>query len=76
MSNRTIIRAWKDQDYRLSLGEAERAMLPENPAGRIELSDTDLAEAAGGFVLQRYTIYHCLITVVGCPTVVDITCIL
>jgi len=33
MSNRRTIRAWKDEDFRLSLSEAERASLPQNPAG-------------------------------------------
>jgi mersacidin/lichenicidin family type 2 lantibiotic len=43
-----IIRAWKDEDYRASLSEAERALLPEHPAGLIELSDDELAKLAGG----------------------------
>ena len=38
MTNRDIIRAWKDENYRSSLGAAERAALPENPAGLVELS--------------------------------------
>jgi mersacidin/lichenicidin family type 2 lantibiotic len=48
MSRLNIIRAWKDPEYRLSLSEAERAMLPENPAGLIELTDTELDSVAGG----------------------------
>ncbi|HYJ88248.1 MAG TPA: mersacidin/lichenicidin family type 2 lantibiotic [Pyrinomonadaceae bacterium] len=48
MSNIDIIRAWKDEAYRQSLTDAERAMLPENPAGRIELTDSDLGSVAGG----------------------------
>lgn len=43
-----IVRAWKDEDYRLSLTDAERAALPANPAGAIELSDADLGAVAGG----------------------------
>ncbi len=42
-----IIRAWKDEEYRMSLSEAERALLPENPIGMIELSDADLDAAVG-----------------------------
>lgn len=34
-----IIRAWKNEEYRLSLRGAEQAMLPEHPAGLIELRD-------------------------------------
>lgn len=43
-----IIRAWKDEDYRNSLSQAELASLPENPAGMIEISDGDLGKATGG----------------------------
>jgi mersacidin/lichenicidin family type 2 lantibiotic len=47
MSELNIIRAWKDAEYRQSLSEAERALLPEHPAGLIELSDADLIAAGG-----------------------------
>ena len=43
-----IIRAWKDPEYRLSLSEEEQALLPENPAGAIELTDDELETAVGG----------------------------
>ncbi|MGO8790101.1 MAG: mersacidin/lichenicidin family type 2 lantibiotic [Terriglobia bacterium] len=48
MSHRNIVRAWKDEEYRMSLSEAERSRLPENPVGAVELTDADLAGAAGG----------------------------
>jgi mersacidin/lichenicidin family type 2 lantibiotic len=48
MKNLDIIRAWKDEEYRQRLTEAERAFLPANPAGLIELADTELSLAAGG----------------------------
>lgn len=48
MSHLDIIRAWKDEDYWLSLDESERALLPANPAGLVELTDADLDQAAGG----------------------------
>lgn len=48
MKNKDIIRAWKDEEYRQSLSDAERAMLPINPAGMIELTDAELGSAAGG----------------------------
>ena len=50
-----IIRAWKDEEYRSGLSDAERARLPANPAGIIELSDADLGAVAGGteFELER-----------------------
>ncbi len=43
-----IIRAWKDEEYRLSLTEEQRALLPDNPAGLLELSDADLESVTGG----------------------------
>ena len=43
-----VVRAWKDEDYRMSLSEAERRMLPTNPAGLIEISDGELGAVAGG----------------------------
>ena len=48
MCNPEIIRAWKDEDYRMSLSEAERRMLPTNPAGLNEISDGELGLVAGG----------------------------
>ena len=52
MSKQNIIRAWKDQAYRRSLSAAERAALPANPAGRVDLDEltaAELAEIAGGY---------------------------
>ena len=43
MSYREIIRAWQDEEHR-----TERALLPENPIGLIELADEDLDTAVGG----------------------------
>ena len=37
MSKLEIIRAWKDQDYRASLTEEQRAQLPAHPSGAIEV---------------------------------------
>lgn len=48
MCKSDVIRAWKDEDYRMSLSEAERRMLPTNPAGLIEISDSQLGAVAGG----------------------------
>ncbi len=46
MSTLDIIRAWKDEEYRASLSEEQRALLPAHPAGLIELADAELV--AGG----------------------------
>jgi mersacidin/lichenicidin family type 2 lantibiotic len=48
LNNLSIVQAWKDEAYRRNLSENERAALPENPAGMIELTDGELAEVAGG----------------------------
>jgi mersacidin/lichenicidin family type 2 lantibiotic len=47
MSKIDIIRAWKDEEYRLSLTEAERALLPEHPAGLINLDDDQMNGVVG-----------------------------
>jgi mersacidin/lichenicidin family type 2 lantibiotic len=44
MSNATLIRAWKDEDYRESLGEVE------SPVGAMELSETELDQISGNGV--------------------------
>lgn len=48
--NSNIVRAWKDEFYRESLSDEERAQLPENPVGELELTDAELGSvfAAGG----------------------------
>lgn len=43
-----MIKAWKDEDFRLSLSDEERALLPENPAGVVELTDEALDELVQG----------------------------
>jgi mersacidin/lichenicidin family type 2 lantibiotic len=42
-----IIRAWKDEEYRASLTDAERAALPPNPAGLIDLDDEEMKKVLG-----------------------------
>jgi mersacidin/lichenicidin family type 2 lantibiotic len=49
MRHLDIIRAWKDEEYRLRLSGAERAQLPEHPAGVIELLEPESASVQGGF---------------------------
>jgi len=73
MSTKNIIRAWKDAEYRNSLSEIERASLPENPAGNVELTDAQL-ETAGGLAIRDNTwgsvcSYLCTLTCKswGCP---------
>lgn len=47
MKHIDVVRAWKDEDYRLSLSEDEQKLLAPNPVGLVELSDEDLAEVTG-----------------------------
>jgi mersacidin/lichenicidin family type 2 lantibiotic len=42
-----IVRAWKDEEYRLSLTEEERSCLPPHPAGWIELDEAQLSNIKG-----------------------------
>ena len=48
MTTKNIIRAWKDAEYRNSLSESERASLPPNPAGLIDVADAGLDDSGGG----------------------------
>ena len=56
MSHKKTIRAWKDEDFRLSLSEAELAQLPGNPAGPVELTDEQLRVVAGGVTIWVSTV--------------------
>lgn len=48
MTKIDIARAWRDPEYRASLSAAERAQLPEHPAGLVTLQDEDLTDVGGG----------------------------
>jgi mersacidin/lichenicidin family type 2 lantibiotic len=50
MRAETIIRAWKDPEFRASLTSEERAALPELPSGTpvTELDEGELSDAVGG----------------------------
>jgi mersacidin/lichenicidin family type 2 lantibiotic len=48
MSPNDIVRAWKDEEYLSNLNASDRAGLPEDPAGAIEISDRDLGDVSGG----------------------------
>lgn len=43
-----IVRAWKDEEYRLGLTATEMEAMPANPAGLTEIADSDLFLIAGG----------------------------
>jgi len=66
MSKLDIVRAWKDEEYCESLSDTERASLPVNPAGVIELTDAQLSAAGGG--AGEDLISTLTITLPICPT--------
>jgi mersacidin/lichenicidin family type 2 lantibiotic len=58
MAYQDIIRAWKDEEYRLSLSEEQRAVLPEHPAGLMELVDAELDNVQGAGSKGNYSVDH------------------
>lgn len=52
MSDKDIVRAWKDDEYRRKLASQGQAV-PGNPAGEEELSDEDLQKVAGGLPMSH-----------------------
>lgn len=48
ISDIDVVRAWKDEEYRNSLSEEQKAQLPENPAGLIDLTDEAINGVVGG----------------------------
>ncbi len=61
-----IARAWKDESFRAGLTDAQRAALPENPAGLIELSDAELDGVAGGRPKTTFFGGSCELWTLGC----------
>lgn len=64
MKKRDIARAWRDAEYRESLGEG--AEVPAHPSGAIELPDSVLAQAVGGNTEQLGTMGCCQGLTDGC----------
>jgi mersacidin/lichenicidin family type 2 lantibiotic len=62
MNGEQIIRAWKEEDYRLGLSGEELSALPENPAGLVELADMELGNVAGQTLTPCITIVTPLLT--------------
>ncbi len=52
-----IIRAWKDEDYRLGLDAQQWAMVPDHPAGDIELLEVELEDASTSAATNGTMIY-------------------
>lgn len=62
-----IVKAWRDDDYRLTLSDAEMAVMPQLPVGVAELSDVDL-EVVSGADSESLRSKGC------CPTSTGYTC--
>jgi mersacidin/lichenicidin family type 2 lantibiotic len=76
MSNSDVIRAWKDPAYRASLTAGERAALPANPAGTIDVTETELTGVEGGgshnlYCINRYVAVQHVTVSIQCPFVLD-----
>ena len=62
LDNATVIKAWRDPEFRVDLTSEQRAALPSHPAGIVEISDTEMESAAGA------TTYFCFLTFSYCIT--------
>jgi mersacidin/lichenicidin family type 2 lantibiotic len=60
-----IVRAWTDEEYRLGLSEEQSALLPENPAGLMELSDDDLQNIVGGSLCGGTVVCHNTVCIIA-----------
>jgi mersacidin/lichenicidin family type 2 lantibiotic len=60
-----VVLAWKDEDYRSSLTPEQLALLPDNPAGIVELDDQLLDVTLGGSTERLFTLGCCHITFNG-----------
>ena len=63
MSQKDIVRAWKDPQFRRQLG----ADAPVSPVGAIELSDALLDDVSGGVLRLRSTVTSVCTTSAACP---------
>lgn len=48
MKKETMIRAWRDEEFRASLSAAELSELPEHPAGLLDVDDDLLRSVSAG----------------------------
>ena len=62
-----VVRAWRDEEYRNSLTEDQRASLPENPAGFSTVDDAALRSLTGGCGRMTTFVSSCVTPPVNCP---------
>jgi mersacidin/lichenicidin family type 2 lantibiotic len=63
--NIDVARAWRDEDYFLSLTEEERASLGAHPAGAAPLEDEVLKSITGG--CECSVNHYCTASCTPCP---------
>ncbi len=74
MNTETIVRAWKDPEFRASLSAEQRASLPDSPAGRPfnEMDEVAVRDAVGGSLSRAVRNYassgfpDCTFTLTNC----------
>jgi len=59
-----VSRAWRDEEYYLSLSDEERASLGAHPSGLVDLNQADLRAVAGGIATRLDT---CSAICTPCP---------
>ena len=57
--NIDVARAWRDEDYYLSLTEEERASLGAHPAGAVAVADDVLTSITGGCGMKTPAVTVC-----------------
>ena len=62
-----VVRAWRDEEYRNSLTEQERASLPESPAGLAVVEDSVLQGITAGCGRPSTFVASCVQPPVQCP---------
>jgi mersacidin/lichenicidin family type 2 lantibiotic len=67
MLSEKIVRAWKDVEYRLNLSEAERAQLPDHPAGLVELTEKELSPVGGNATFLPRISVLCTLAILCVP---------
>ncbi len=65
--NIDVARAFRDEEYFLSLSSEERASLGEHPSGQIDLNPADLREVAGGVATKSSGVDTCSAACTPCP---------
>ena len=63
MTQDQIVRAWKNPAYRAGLSATQLRAIPANPAGAVELSESELMETSGGSTPTCYLVISLIVGV-------------